>query len=171
MTNSVIKNFIIISFFSIVVTRLIPHPPNFTSTLALAFYLPALFGTKFLIVAISAFIISDLIIGMHQLILFTWGSLLLIGLFSRYFKKNYFRFLGILCSCMIFFIVSNFGVWLFSDIYTLNFEGLIHCYTMAIPFFQNSLIGSLILSLIIELLIALKNTKLFIKKVNPNFIV
>ena len=41
---------------------------------------------------------------------------------------------------------------------------------MAIPFFQNSLIGSLILSLIIELLIALKNTKLFIKKVNPNFL-
>ena len=170
MNKSVIKNFIIISFVSIVVTRLIPHPPNFTSTLAIAFYLPALFGTKFLIVAISAFIISDLIIGMHQLILFTWGSLLLIGLISRYFKRNYFRFLGIFFSCVIFFIVSNFGVWLFGDIYTKNFQGLLHCYTMAIPFFQNSLISSLVLSLIIEFVITLKNTKSFIKKVNPNFL-
>ena len=71
MRITVIKNFVLISFISILVTRLIPHPPNFTSTLALAFYLPVLFGVRFIIVAMVAFILSDLIIGMHQLIFFT----------------------------------------------------------------------------------------------------
>ena len=74
MQNTIIKNFVLISFISIIITRLIPHPPNFTSTLALAFYLPVLFGVKFIIVVIGAFILSDLVVGMHQLILFTWAS-------------------------------------------------------------------------------------------------
>ncbi len=169
MGDKVIKNFILISFVSIIITRLIPHPPNFTSTLATAFYLPALLGTKFLIVAVTAFIISDLIIGVHQLMIFTWGSLLLIGLISKYFKKNYFRLLGIMSSCMIFFIVSNFGVWIFSNIYSNDFQGLLLCYVAAIPFLQNSLIGSLFFSLFIELILTLNIAKVFIKKINPNF--
>mgnify|MGYP000312221599 CR=1 FL=1 len=37
-------------------SRFIPHPPNFTATIAIAFYLPALFGVKYIIVALTAFI-------------------------------------------------------------------------------------------------------------------
>ena len=169
MRNTVIKNFIFISFISILVTRLIPHPPNFTSTLALAFYLPVLFGVKFIIVAMVAFILSDLVIGMHQLIFFTWASLLLIGYLSKFFKKSYFRPLGITISCILFFIISNFGVWLFSDLYTLNVQGFIACYTMAIPFLQNSLIGTIIFGLIIELILSFNKTKTFIKNVNATY--
>mgnify|MGYP001405944564 CR=1 FL=1 len=169
MRNTVINNFVLVSFIAILVTRLIPHPPNFTSTLALAFYLPVLFGVKFIIIVIGAFILSDLVIGMHQLIFFTWASLLLVGYLSKFFKKTYLRPLGISISCILFFIISNFGVWLFSDLYTLNANGLITCYTMAIPFLQNSLIGTIIFALVIELILTFNRTKIFINKVNATY--
>jgi len=91
MNNTLLKKFILISFLSIILSRLLPHPPNFTSTIAVAFYLPALFGAKFIIVALSAFIISDLILGLHSLVFFTWGSLFLIAYLAKYFQKFYFR--------------------------------------------------------------------------------
>ena len=120
MNNVLLKKFILISFLSIIISRLLPHPPNFTSTIAIAFYLPALFGTKFIIVALSAFIVSDLIIGLHSLVFFTWGSLFLIAYFTKYFQKFYFRILGVSLSCIIFFLFSNFGVWTLSDLYIKN---------------------------------------------------
>ena len=166
MKNITLKKFILISFISIIISRLLPHPPNFTSTIAVAFYLPALFGTKFIIVALSAFIISDLILGLHSLVFFTWGSLFLIAYYAKYFKKFYFRILGVSLSCIIFFLVSNFGVWTSSDLYTKNLEGLITCYTMAIPFLQSSLIGTIIFSIFIEFLLCLNNTKSFIRRIN-----
>ena len=169
MNFSFIKNFIVVSFLSIIVSRLIPHPPNFTSTIAIAFYLPALFGVKYLIVATTAFIISDLIIGIHPLLFFTWSGLLLVGLISQAFTKYYYRIAGVSVGCLIFFIISNFGVWLLGDMYSKDLEGLAQCYIMGLPFLQNSLIGSLIFSLIIEFIITYNKTKDFIRKVNINF--
>ncbi len=166
MKKNFIGNFVLISFLSIIISRLLPHPPNFTSTIAVAFYLPALFGAKFIIVALSAFIISDLVLGLHSLVFFTWGSLFLIAYYAKYFKKFYFRIFGVSLSCIIFFLVSNFGVWTSSDLYTKNLEGLVTCYTMAIPFLQSSLLGTIIFSILIELLLCLNNTKSFIKRVN-----
>ena len=166
MNNITLKKFILISFISIIISRLLPHPPNFTSTIAVAFYLPALFGTKFIIVALSAFIISDIILGLHSLVFFTWGSLFLIAYIAKYFQKFYFRIFGVSLSCIIFFLVSNFGVWALSDLYIKNLEGLILCYTMAIPFLQSSLIGTIIFSTLIEFLLCFNNTKGLIKKIN-----
>ena len=169
MQVSIIKKFIVISFFSIIISRLIPHPPNFTSTIAIAFYLPALFGVKYIIVATTAFIVCDLIIGLHPLILFTWLGLILVGVISQAFTKYYLRVPGVMIGCLVFFFVSNFGVWLFSDMYSKDLPGLIQCYIMGLPFLQNSLIGSLLFSLIIESIVIFKSTKNFIRKVNINF--
>ncbi len=166
MNNITLKKFILISFISIIISRLLPHPPNFTSTIAVAFYLPALFGAKFIIVALSAFIISDIILGLHSLVFFTWGSLFLIAYIAKYFQKFYFRIFGVSLSCIVFFLVSNFGVWALSDLYIKNLEGLILCYTMAIPFLQSSLIGTVIFSTLIEFLLCFNNTKSLIKKIN-----
>ena len=69
---------------------------------------------------------------------------------SKYFLSNsYTRIFGSLVGACIFFIVTNFGVWVLGG-YSFNFEGLILCYTLAIPFFVNSIISTLIFSLIIE---------------------
>ena len=47
-------------------SRFIPHPPNFTSLIALSFYLPAIFGRKFIPIILIGFILTDLFIGIHN---------------------------------------------------------------------------------------------------------
>ena len=64
-------------------SRFIPHPPNFTSLIALSFYVPALFGFRYIPVVVLTFLITDLFIGFHSTILFTWGSVILIGLMKQ----------------------------------------------------------------------------------------
>tara|TARA_B110000014_G_scaffold237401_1_gene203301 strand:- start:58 stop:552 length:495 start_codon:yes stop_codon:yes gene_type:complete len=147
-------NFIKISigiFLALAASRFIPHPPNFTSLLALAFYVPILFGIKFIPVLILCFAITDLFIGMHSLTIFTWGSLIVIGILTKYFYSGIFsRILGSLLGATIFFIITNYGVWTSSGIYSHTFEGLLLCYTLAIPFFTYSLISTFIFSSIFE---------------------
>ena len=170
MFNNRVRNFIIISFFSILISRLIPHPPNFTTTIAVAFYLPALFGYRYIIISLTAFIFSDLLIGAHNLLIFTWGSIIFIGLFSKYFYNFYLRFFGIAASCILFFLISNFGVWVFSNTYSNDLNGVITCYIMGLPFLQNSLISSLGISVLIEFFISMKFAKSYITKINANFL-
>ena len=69
-------------------SRFIPHPPNFTSLLALSFYIPVLFGVKFLPILLISFIVTDFFIGFHGIAPFTWGSVVLIGLMSKFFLTN-----------------------------------------------------------------------------------
>ena len=131
-------------------SRFVPHPPNFTSLLALSFYVPALLGIKFIPILILSFILTDLFIGFHDVAFFTWGSILFIGLFSKYLCSNFIsRLTGSLLGALAFFIITNFGVWSLGY-YEYSINGLINCYYMAIPFFTYSLISTLIFSLVIE---------------------
>ena len=75
-------------FLALAASRFIPHPPNFTSLLALSFYIPALLGIRYLPILVISFFITDFFIGFHSVILFTWGSVTLIGLVSRFFLSN-----------------------------------------------------------------------------------
>ena len=94
-------------------SRFIQHPPNFTSLLALSFYIPAVFGLRYIPVVVLALFFTDLIIGFHSTMLFTSGSIILIGLISSYFNKSIiFRISGAFIGAVIFFLISNFGVWL-----------------------------------------------------------
>ena len=146
--------FTISIFIILAASRFIPHPPNFTSLMAISFYIPAMLGINYIPALLISFFITDLIIGMHNLTFFTWGSVLIIGLMSKYFKNGYFnRICGSLIGVCIFFIITNFGVWaLDTNLYSKNFEGLISCYFMAIPFFGNNLVATILFSSIIELL-------------------
>jgi|TARA_B110000438_G_scaffold233228_1_gene229209 hypothetical protein len=147
-------------FVALAASRFIPHPPNFTSLLALSFYIPALLGVRYIPALIISFAITDLFIGFHATTLFTWGAVLFIGLLSKYFIKNLIsRITGALSGACIFFVVTNFGVWSIGAYgYTLN--GLLTCYTLAIPFFAYSLISTLIFSSIIETVYKVKSRKL-----------
>ena len=137
-------------FLALGASRFIPHPPNFTSLLALSFYIPAFLGIIYIPALIFSFVITDLIIGFHNVIIFTWGSVVIIGLITHYFNTNiYSRIPGALIGCCLFFLITNFGVWsLGSYGYTLN--GLLLCYTLALPFFSYSLISTFIFSTVIE---------------------
>ena len=146
-------------FIALAASRFIPHPPNFTSLIALSFYIPALLGLRYLPILILSFIITDLFIGFHGVTLFTWGSVVIIGLFSKYFIKSILsRISGALIGAFVFFLITNFGVWSLGS-YGYTIEGFILCYTLAIPFFAYSLISTFIFSGIIEGIYKLKFVK------------
>tara|TARA_Y100000992_G_C21030366_1_gene380013 strand:- start:118 stop:603 length:486 start_codon:yes stop_codon:yes gene_type:complete len=132
-------------------SRFIPHPPNFTSLLALSFYIPAVFGIRYIPVVVFALLFTDLIIGFHSTMIFTSGSIILIGLISKYFNKSImFRISGAFVGAVIFFVLSNFGVWLGGS-YGYDLNGLLSCYILAIPFFTNTVLSTVFFSILIEL--------------------
>ena len=129
-------------------SRFIPHPPNFTSLIALSFYIPAVFGVKYIPAVILALFFTDFIIGFHSTMLFNRS--ILIGFISEYFNKSIlFRICGALIGAVIFFLVSNFGVWLGGS-YGYDFDGIISCYILALPFFGYTFLSTLVFSVIIE---------------------
>jgi len=137
-------------FVTLAASRFIPHPPNFTSLIALGFYVPVLLGLRFLPALIISFIITDLIIGFHGTVLFTWGAIVVIGLISKFFSSSILnRISGSLLGAILFFIITNFGVWS-TGFYGYNYDGLITCYILAIPFFAYTFISTLLFSTLIE---------------------
>jgi hypothetical protein len=137
-------------FLALAASRFIPHPPNFTSLLALSFYVPALLGIRYLPTLILCFILTDFFIGFHSVTFFTWGSVIFIGLLSQYFIKSItLRISGALIGACLFYLITNFGVWTMGS-YGYTLSGLVLCYTLAIPFFAYTLISTLIFSTIIE---------------------
>ena len=147
-------------FFCLAASRFIPHPPNFTSLIALSFYVPAIFGIRYLPVLLVCFAITDYIIGFHNTMFFTWGSVIIISLISKYFLNTILtRVSGALFGAIIFYIVTNFGVW-YGGMYEPNLEGLTLSYIMGLPFFGYSLISTLIFSAIIEAIYRTINYKL-----------
>ena len=137
--------------------RLIPHPPNFTPIIAVAI-ISGYFFKNFSLSALTllvAMLISDLFIGFYENIIFVYASLILITfIFHKISSKINFKnlFLYGFAGSVIFFLVSNFGVWALGSpgIYDIAYEkslsGLIQCYILAIPFFGNTFISTLIFS-------------------------
>jgi len=122
--------------------RLIPHPPNFTPILAIALFA----GTKFkdsrysFIIPVVAMLISDMVIGFHYGMTLIYSIMILATVIGRYFKGI---FSAAIVSSLLFFLISNFQVWLVSGMYQKSIFGLIECYTMAIPFFGMTLLSTL----------------------------
>ena len=150
--------------FSIVIvlllafSRLIPHPPNFTPIVAVAIMSGYFFKNiklSFVVLLISMLLV-DVFIGFYKHMLFVYLSLFLIVFvfFKISYKINFknlfiFGFLG----SLIFYLVSNFGVWasgVLSPVTNLPYEkdlnGLISCYFLAIPFFKNTLFSTIVFS-------------------------
>lgn len=153
-------------FLALAASRFIPHPPNFTSLQALSFYIPAILGIRFIPALVVSFFITDLIIGFHSVTFFTWGSVILIGLGSRFFDKSIFnRISGSLLGACLFFIITNFGVWSLGS-YGYSLNGIINCYILALPFFGYSLVSTFIFAGVIESVYKYISLKKLIK---PNY--
>ena len=133
-------------FFGVILalSRIIPHPPNFTPILASAIMAPMLIKDRWfgMAIPIVAMFISDVIIGFYSYQFVIYSSILAIALVAP-MRKNYFR-LGIMAigGSVWFFITTNFAEWIIWDYYPKTIEGLITCYTLAIPFFKNTLIST-----------------------------
>ena len=139
---------IILVVFIAAISRFIPHPPNFTPIIAMGlfsgFYLK---NNKKLALCLPLFamFISDIFLGFHLISLFVYISLGIIASIGFLIpEKNKLSTLlpATIGSSLIFFIISNFGVFLIG--YPNNLAGLSACYLAAIPFFQNSLFADII---------------------------
>ena len=138
-------------FASLAASRFIPHPPNFTSLIALSFYVPVFLGVRYLPALLISFAITDLVVGYHTGTHWTWGSVLVIGLASQYFAKSIVtRLFGVLAGGCIFFLLTNFGVWISGSLYELSLNGFVECFVLALPFFGYTLLSTFIFSSIIE---------------------
>ena len=132
----------------VVAARLIPHAPNFTPIVAAALFAGTVFRSRSLAVAlpIAAMLLSDLVIGLEdwRIRAVVYAALVLpvcLGLWGRRFRPIVALLPLAVSSSLLFFAASNFAVWAFSGMYSLDFGGLVHCYVAALPFLQNTVLG------------------------------
>ncbi|MEQ1745008.1 MAG: DUF6580 family putative transport protein [Saprospiraceae bacterium] len=144
-------------------TRLLPHPHNFTPIAAIGLFGAAVFERRWLAFAVpfAALFLSDLFLNnviyaqyYDGFVWFTSGWIylafalvVLIGrsrLLNKVSVKNVAA--ASLFASVVFFLVSNFSTWLESAIYPKSFGGLAACYTAGLPFFTNTLLGDLFFS-------------------------
>jgi len=169
--------FLFLACFGIA-TRFIPHPANFTAVFALSLFCPYLFSKKTaLVLPLSAMLFSDIFLGFYQplIMLSVYGSFLLCALLGFYLKtkgKLQTILTGSLLCGIIFFIISNGAVFLFTPWYSKNINGLWQCFFLGLPFFKNNLLGNLFYSGLLfsfyELLVSLKNPIFPIKEKRTN---
>jgi len=124
--------------------RIIPHPPNFTPILASAIVGPILLKSRWFGIAIPilAMFLSDIIIGFHAYQFVIYLTILSVGLVSPLIKNYKFVALMSFAGSLWFFVTTNFAVWIIWEYYPKNIEGLIACYTLALPFFKNTIIST-----------------------------
>jgi hypothetical protein len=143
--------FIVGMILAAAATRLIPHLPNFTPLAAMALFGGACFADKRLafFVPLMSLFLSDLILGFHTLLPLVYGCFALtvcLG-FWLHQQRNAWQVAGAATvSAILFFILTNFGVWAFETLYPKTFAGFTECYVLAIPFFWNTLLSTLLYS-------------------------
>jgi len=169
--NIVNKNSSICFLITLLIfSRLIPHPPNFTPIISIVILGGILFHsfTLTMIVFLSSMFISDLIIGIYSGMIFTYFALILIGLiyYFIFYKITYKNLIfHSIFGSFIFYLITNFFVWINSDLYEKNIDGLIQCYFLAIPFFSNTLLSTIFFSFLTFVCVD-KINKYFYKRQN-----
>jgi hypothetical protein len=128
-------------------SRVLPHPPNFTPIAAIALSSAVYLDKRYaFIVPLASMLVSDYFIGFHDGMAWVYGCFVatgFIGLWLRSHKRPLPIVGAALASSLLFFVVTNFAVWLNGTMYPKTWEGLVACYVAAIPFFQNTLAGDL----------------------------
>ena len=129
-------------------SRLLPHPANFTAIGAIALFGGVYLEKRFaFVVPILAMLFSDYFIGFYSGMYWVYGSFVIVGLIGVWLKshkKPLYILGGTVVSSILFFVVTNFGVWMTAQsMYAPTWSGLVECYIFAIPFFRNSLAGDI----------------------------
>lgn len=143
LTTVLVSVFVAVSF----AMRLLPHPYNFIPIGALALVCGTYIRSRWgILIPVAVMAISDLIIGTHNLMLLTWACFLMISMLGWWVRqhKNPLHIVGAtVAGSVIFYLVTNFGVWALTPLYAKTAAGLVQCYYMAIPFFRNTALGDL----------------------------
>jgi hypothetical protein len=146
-------------------TRLLPHPPNFSPVAAAALFGAAYFRSRAagIMVPLIAMLLSDLALevltrmgllggwlagggGFHDTM---WAVYLaialtgLIGLLLRRRKTPVAVASGAVAGSLVFFLLTNFACWPGNAIYAQTWEGLLDCYVKGLEFYRWTLLGDL----------------------------
>ena len=124
--------------------RLLPHPWNFTPMVAIALYSGAKSAKMWtgILATLAAMLISDAVIGFHSGMWVVYGALVVTVLAGRFVRERS----GVLpivggafVAGLLFFVITNFAVWVGSGMYPHTLAGLGMCFAAAIPFYGNQL--------------------------------
>lgn len=134
-----------------VLSRFIVHAPNFTPTIALALFGGVYLPRKYTIIIPVVFMfLSDMVLGFHNTMFYTWGSIVLISLIGVWMRKHNklsnFLLSGVLSS-VLFFVITNLGAW--PTLYPMTWQGLTDCFVAAIPFFRNTFVSTVVYSVVL----------------------
>ena len=136
-----------------VFARFLPHPPNFSPVLAAALFAGTIFSNRTLayLLPLVAIFVSDLFLGFYDGISFVYFSYVMIVAMGALVRPPRVAtvVLGSLGASLVFFVMSNLGVWLFSGLYEGNSAGLVQCFASAIPFFHATLVSTMVSSVVI----------------------
>jgi hypothetical protein len=132
-------------------SRLIPHPPNFTPVAALALFAGASFASKraAFFVSLVGLFLSDLVVGFYTITPVVYGSFAFITCLGFWLRRrqNVWRLAcATVAGAALFFVLTNFGVWLIGGLYPKAWTGLVDCFVAAIPFFRNTLLSDVLYS-------------------------
>lgn len=142
----------VLMFVVLLISRLVPHPANFTALTAVG-----LFGGSYwrrsqlkFVVPLLALFLTDAYLGFYPGIVFTYVAVALGVIVAPLLSASLWNVLarGVLAS-VLFFVVSNLGVWWSSGMYAPTLAGLVDCYVMALPFFHNTLISTAFYSVVL----------------------
>lgn len=132
-------------------SRLIPHPWNFTAIGAMALFGGAYFPSRkqSLLIPLFSLFLSDLVLGFHSTMVYVYLAVAIIGVMGWALRKERSAVqVGTLSlvSSLLFFVVSNFGVWAVEGFYAPTLQGLVDCYVAALPFLDNQIYGDMFFS-------------------------
>lgn len=137
-----------------VAVRFMPHPWHFTPVAASLLFFGAYKSRRQLwfpvaLLAVSDFVLSKFVyhypLSRDLLVTWAWyGAVVLLGSGLRARMKPVWIVSSALASSVSFYLLSNFAVWAWWDIYPKTFAGLITCYAAAVPFFRGTLAGDVV---------------------------
>lgn len=134
-----------------ILSRLIPHPANFTTLGATSLFSGSKLGRPWnYIVPFVAMVVTDLIIGLHGTMVYVYLSIAIsIWIGEKYLKTDDGSkrvAAAAIANSTIFFVITNFGVWASSTLYAKTFSGLVESYAMGLPFWRNMLLADMLFS-------------------------
>jgi Family of unknown function (DUF6580) len=143
--------------FVAVLARFAPHPPNFSPVFAALIFGGTCLRKRdsiwFPVVALAAsdYLLTAVIYGEHfgWMYLLDWTGFAAVAMIGWWLRDRITVrkvFAAALAGPAVFFVVSNFAVWLGGGLYPPNLSGLTACYVAALPFFANSLVAGLLFS-------------------------
>jgi len=147
--------------FLVALSRVVPHLPNYSPLIAMTLFGSCFFQKKWQAfgLPILATWVSDLVLNnivytqyfpeftwFYKGFYFQYGTYVLVAFLGHLFLKRItvYRVVGVtFSSSLLFFLISNFGVWM-GSFYPQTWMGLYACYVAGIPFFKNAVLGDMV---------------------------